>query len=103
MGWDVCDGRAYYSRSRKVNGRIVREYIGKGPLAEAMAAADTLKQAQRQAQAQALRQERARQETAQAPLKRFAQGTDLLVRSFLVAAGYHQHDRGQWRKRHGSR
>jgi hypothetical protein len=30
MGWDR--GR-YYTRSRKVNGRVVREYVGTGPVA----------------------------------------------------------------------
>jgi hypothetical protein len=33
MGWD--SGR-YYGRSRKVNGRVVREYIGSGRVTELM-------------------------------------------------------------------
>jgi hypothetical protein len=34
MGWDK--GR-YFTRSRKVNGRVVREYVGTGEVAELIA------------------------------------------------------------------
>ena len=44
MGWDK--GR-YYTRSKKVNGRVVREYIGAGRVAELVAQQDTLEREKR--------------------------------------------------------
>lgn len=34
-----------------------------------------------------------------ATVKRFHQAADLLLRASLLAAGFHQHDRGQWREK----
>jgi hypothetical protein len=99
MGWDVRDGRRYYSRSRKVGGRVVREYVGGGAAGQAAAAADALRRAEREASAEAARQRRAEHDAALAPLLRLCEATDLLARAALAAGGYHQHDGGQWRKR----
>ena len=39
MTWD---GRGYYYRAKKVNGRVVRKYVGAGPLAKVMAEFDAM-------------------------------------------------------------
>jgi hypothetical protein len=46
MGWDED---RYYARSRKVNGRVVREYYGAGPAAELVARRDAMESARRAA------------------------------------------------------
>ena len=46
MAWDK--GR-YYSRSRKVNGRVAREYFGTGEAAERAARQDALARQEREA------------------------------------------------------
>ena len=99
MGWEVRGSRRYYTRTRRAGGRLVREYVGTGPVAEMAAAADAVRQAQRRAEAEARRAERARWEAALAPLEELCLASDLLVRASLTAAGYHQHDRGEWRRR----
>jgi hypothetical protein len=97
MGWDR-DGR-YYTRSRKVNGRVVREYVGKGAIAEMAALLDADHRAQREEQKAARREEQSRLEAQDAEVSALDQAADLLTRAALVAAGYRLHNRGEWRKR----
>ena len=101
MSWQRRDQRHYYSRSYRVDGRIVREYVGGGAAGEQAAAADAQRRAQRQAAAAALRAEQDRWDEATSTLQDLCHLSDLLVRAALLAAGYHQHARGVWRrKRH---
>jgi hypothetical protein len=40
MGWEVYDGRRYYYRKRRVNGRVLSIYCGSGARGEAAARED---------------------------------------------------------------
>lgn len=94
-------GGLCYTRSRKVDGRVVRQYVGGGVLGELAARTDELKRLEREEQAAADREERERLETLDAPLAEAWEATEVLVRAALVASGYRQHKRGEWRKRRG--
>ena len=96
MGWDK--GR-YYTRSKKVNGRLVREYVGTGKLAELVAQMDALEQEKRLLDVLELRDEKAELAVLDDNLKALSEQTDLVARAALLAAGFHQHKRGEWRKR----
>jgi hypothetical protein len=98
VGWDK--GR-YYTRSRKVNGRVVREYCGVGEAAELAAQIDAHNRTDREAERDARLQERAELEALDAPLNELNDVADLLARTALMAAGFRQHKRGEWRKRRG--
>jgi hypothetical protein len=104
MAWETrARGTRYYTRSRKVAGRVVREYVGRGLVGELAAREDEERRAQRLADL-ARRQEARRREEAEArALRDLVDGLDAaalaLTTATLGAAGYHQHDRGQWRKR----
>src|SRR4051812_10486072 len=104
MGWETRRGSGrYYTRSRKVNGRVIREYVGTGLVAELAAQQDAEERAQRLAERTQLQQEAVRWATAAAPLKELSQVLDGLTAAALFTAGYHQHHRGAWRKRrHGT-
>jgi hypothetical protein len=80
--------RKYYYRGKRVNGRFVKEYVASGHEAETAAKRDKDERAQR------------------AELKRISVildalriVIDVLIEDQMIAAGYHRHDRGPWRKK----
>ena len=99
MAWE----RGYYYRVRRENGHVVREYVGCGRVAEIMAELDALDREKGREEArldaEALRNEKAALDALDAHLEALIETTDLLAHAALVAAGYHQHKRGEWRKR----
>jgi hypothetical protein len=100
MAWETRrNGRRYYYRVRRENGRVVRDYFGAGPEAEALArAVEAMQILRRCAKAE---REQARQflETKPENELRFIDSfCDQLARAALEEAGFHQHARGQWRK-----
>jgi hypothetical protein len=102
MTWVQIGDRRYYYRSKWQEGRCVRHYVGAGAAAELAAAIDDLARVQRQVAARALQEERDRLAAAAAPLQQLCEIGEMLSRAALLAAGFHQHDRGQWRRRrHG--
>jgi hypothetical protein len=96
MGWDK--GR-YYTRSKKVNGRVVREYVGTGRVAELVAEMDAIERQEREAERAARRAKRAELDSLYGPVNALNDLADLVTRAALMAAGYYQHKRGEWRKR----
>ena len=96
MGWER--GR-YYTRSKRVNGRVVREYVGAGEVAALVAQMDALERQKREVERNALRAERAEVEALDAPLDRLDDLAELLAHAALVVTGFHQHKRGEWRRR----
>jgi hypothetical protein len=98
MAWE----RGYYYRVRKINGRVVREYVGAGRVAELVAQLDAIEREERAATRAAWRAEKARLEALDADVAALIDLTDLAAAAALRAAGFHQH-KGQWRrKRHGT-
>jgi hypothetical protein len=102
MAWEQIGSRSYYYRKIWRNGRCVRQYVGAGAAAELAAAADDIARVQRQMATRALRQERDRLTAAAAPLQQLCESSEMLSRAALLAAGFHQHARSQWRRRRGS-
>jgi hypothetical protein len=96
MSWETRGRHRYYYRSRRVGGRVVREYLGTGDRAAEAAAAD----AERRRHEEADRAAVAALDAAADELDALA---DLIARAALLAAGYHQHARGPWRKRRAPR
>lgn len=103
MGWETRQsGCRYYTRSRRENGRVVRQYIGTGPVGEWAAAED---QERRQAATAELQQLRAIQEADQAlesMLTRLNAQTNQIATWLLLAAGCHKSKR-QWRRKRDQR
>jgi hypothetical protein len=95
MAWE----RGYYYRVRKLNGRVVREYIGAGEVARLISQMDALERERRLLEALEQRQEKDELKALDADLKAVSERIDLVARAALLAAGFHLHNRGEWRRR----
>jgi hypothetical protein len=104
MAWEQRKGRdgRYYTRSRRVGGRMRREYIGTGPVAEAIAQVDAFLRVERKREVAARKAERAARDARYrelfGPLDVLDAACAAAVRREMEAAGYHLHKR-EWRKR----
>ena len=102
MGWESRGRgtRRYYTRSRWVDGRVVREYVGSGPPAEIAALEDEHKRRQREEEAAFWKEEKERVEAGAAFVDELAEASEVLLRAHLLASGFHKH-KGQWRRQRG--
>jgi hypothetical protein len=99
MAWEERGSHRYYYRSRRVDGRVVKEYVGNGELADSIAALEALgrqKDAALRGKAEAERREQAARE---AEIEAYCRRVDEALAETLTALGYHRHDRGQWRRK----
>ena len=100
MAWETRKrGGRYYTRGRKVNGRVIREYVGCGPAAIIAAAADQARIAERHAARVRARHVQEHCHSLEEPLEALDRICRTLSLIALNTAGYHQHHRGEWRKR----
>jgi hypothetical protein len=93
-------GPAYYYRSTRRNGQVVKQYVGVGPEAEAAAAADAERRAARDARRAADRAERVRVDAALDLLRDARRWADTLIAAWAAARGFREH-RGQYRRKRG--
>jgi len=101
VAWEERGGRRYYYRSVRRGGRVVKEYVGAGPVAEATAQLDEDDRRRREGAAVSWKEEMMRMEALEAPIEELCDAAETLARAALVAAGYRQHNRGEWRLRRG--
>jgi hypothetical protein len=100
MGWEKRErGGLYYTRSRKVGGRVVREYVGGGILGHIAALQDAQERRLREEEATLWKEECERLEALVAPVEQLCEATEILYRATLVAAGFRRHQRGEWRRK----
>ena len=95
MAWEK--GR-YYTRSRKVNGRVIREYVGCGEVGELAAQLDAIKREQQEHERRMWRAEKEEIEAFDEQIAKCCAVADLIARAAMVAAGFHRHH-GEWRRR----
>ena len=94
-------GSVYYYRARKVDGRVVKNYVDAGLAAVAARDADARLRIVERVEAEGRRSALAAFEAEEVPLADLCRRAELLARGTLLGAGYRRHDRGEWRKRRG--
>ncbi len=99
MTWEERErGGRYYTRSRREEGRVVREYVGGGLAGELAAEADRIEREQAELEKVRQRRELERIEALVAPALELDEAVQIIVRAHLVAAGCHRR-KGEWRMR----
>jgi hypothetical protein len=102
MAWETRGGTArYYTRSTRVEGRVLRQYVGTGGVGEAAASADRERRATRDADREASRLALSRLAEADRHVGVFFEAAETAARACLLLGGYHRHDRGDWRRHRG--
>ncbi len=100
MSWETrANGKRYYTRSYRERGRIRREYVGGGALGELVARLDEIDRESRKQEAESIRAARRQAEQFDETLADFEELAEIIGRGLLIVAGYHQHNRSEWRKR----
>src|SRR5215470_5285029 len=94
MPWEKRGLQQFYYRSQRVNGRVIKKYLGTGYAAQQAYEIDQQRQEEK-------KQERAMRKEIEAldhQTNSLRDMTKTLVKAHLLIAGYHQHHRCQWRK-----
>ena len=103
MGIVYRNGRPYFYQSKRRGGRVTSEYIGSGEDALLIDALEGIKRDKKHSDRRQERSERKKLDDLEQALDDLAERARDLARDALTAAGYHQHYRGDWRKRRVSR
>ena len=98
MVWVWHGGNRYYYRGKKINGKVVMEYVGKGIIGE-IAEAEDLERRRLKADKQQRKKNIQQEETAiDQHLIKIEADLTVITSDLLKSAGFHKH-RGQWRQR----
>jgi hypothetical protein len=102
VSYETRNGKGhYYTRSRRQGGRIVREYLGAGDYGEYFAALDARARAEAAERAADSWMEVDGLDELDKLVAAYVKTVEVAAREALVAAGYRQHQRGEWRKTRG--
>jgi len=103
VSWDKKPGtkRHYYYRSKRVDGRAVKTYIGPGEAGQKAALEDQRARQQRASDRDWWETRIGEFDTAQEPTDDLVRIARLMMRVMLVAQGNYLHKGHEWRKRGG--
>jgi hypothetical protein len=101
MAWEQRGDRLYYYRSVRSGSRVTKEYAGGGLMGVLAEDFEAEQREQRTYEHDRRRRERTRWAELEKPARELDDLAELLIVVSLTLAGYHRHDRGEWRRRRG--
>ena len=99
MFWERGGTRRYRYHSRRIGSKLHRGYHGTGKQAELLYEAFSLQQAATREQHEKVQRILDAAQPTHNTLAEFTKWSDLLVKATLINAGYHLHQRIEWRQR----
>ena len=99
MAWEERNGTRYYYRKHRTPGGTVKsQYVGRGPVAKMIAAADRREREAREAERRRLEKMKEKLLRQRDRVREVQEAIRAVERAALLLNGYHTH-KGQWRKR----
>src|SRR5262249_28978696 len=99
MALIIRGGCTFYLRSVRRGGRVTSEYVGSGELAWLADARARDRKDEREARRRPMAARLARMDRMAATIETYGTLADHVFRVAMEAAGFHQHKRGEWRRR----
>ena len=103
MPWSRRGANDYYYLSRQIGGKTRNTYLGKGAAATLAIVAGETGRLEREVRRGGRPVKRSTLPNEHQHIRELCTSLRHLVREELLAAGYHQHARGQWRRRRDSK
>jgi hypothetical protein len=102
MPWKLIAGRRYFYRTRRADGRVFGEYLGRGPVARLWVAELERRKADRALVTRAIAASRAQLQTVDELLRGLLEELQQLTQIELRLAGFHYAHRN-WRRQNHAR
>lgn len=99
MAWEKRRGKRYYYRATRRNGRVVKQYMGRGLAAKRAFDDDQLKAAYRKLEQERTRQFKKQLWSIDARMRLIRDGCRLALQATYLAAGYHQTRSLNWKRK----
>ncbi len=100
MGWETRQrGGRYYTRSYRQGGQVKRRYVGAGIWGKLAAMADEERHLEALEERERIQAEIDRWKALDAQFSQAHEAIMATVKQSLVDAGFHQHHRGDWRRK----
>lgn len=99
MSWEGRRKGKYYYRARRINGRVVKEYIGSGAEAEEAAKRDEEAREAARKRDEAFLEFKKENDKLEVMFQVVEICIKVLMEQTMTAAGYHRVNRGPWRKK----
>jgi hypothetical protein len=94
------NGNLYYYRSVRDGEKVRKIYVGAGEFARISHEGDVLRRTRREAQRETEKAELERLEALAAPVEELSEAAEVLLRAYLIDAGYHRR-KGEYRRARG--